>query len=208
PLLKKASEQDPENMRLHMDLGYAYQAQRQYDEAGKEFELVARQPGEFQEQAKGAIKTLRDSEETVRAAADARQGALVQQAYAALSAGNKPLARKRFVLVLSNDPRNKTALKQLGFLDLEEGKLRGAAQNFETVRSLDPQDYFAALQLGYVYQRLKDGDKAREAFTAALGSSDEKIHSAAQSALGPVAGPEQASRGPETLEAPQVPPTR
>ena len=178
--LAAASAQDSENKRLHMDLGYAYQALRDFSKAESEFQAVAKEPGEFQMQAESALAVLQNVRQTPK---DSKQARTLKEGYDALNQGNKTLARQRFESALAADPRNPAILKQLGFLDLSQGKVQSATKRFEAVRSAEPNDHFAALQLGYLYQRQRKTAQAQEAFNAALGSSDPQIHAAAQAAL-------------------------
>jgi tetratricopeptide (TPR) repeat protein len=182
--LGAASAQDPGNMRLHMDLGYASQALKRYAAAGEQFRLVAEHAGEFQQQAEKALESVTVSTPT-SSAADARQRRLLERGYAALNRGDKAAAAKSFAAAVANDPKDTAALKQLGFIDLDMGRIPEAAANFEAARALEPSDYFVALQLGYTYERLQKTEQAREAFDAALASTDEKIRGAAQAALHP-----------------------
>lgn len=178
--LSIASEQDPANQRLHMDLGYAYQALKDYPKAGSEFQTVAQEPGEFQIQAQSALQVVQTTQATPNNSKEAR---MMTQAYGALATGNRTLARQRLEAVLAQNPQNVSALKQLGFLELSQGKVSAAAQRFEAARQADPNDYFASLQLGYIYQRQRKTPQAQEAFNAALASPDPQIHGAAQAAL-------------------------
>ena len=179
--MKSASEQEPGNMRLRMDLGYVLQSIKDHKGAAAEFAAVAREPGEFQAQASAAQKAAED-------AAGADRGRLLDEGYAALKRGDRKAARRSFEGAVERDPKDAAALKQLGFLSLEQGRLEEAAASFAAATEADPSDHFAALQLGYVYQRLKRTEEAREAFAAALDSVDPKIHEAAQAALKPAAG--------------------
>lgn len=182
--LAAASAQDPSNMQLHMDLGYVYQARNQRESAQTQFKIVAARPGEFQEKAQEALKVVAAGPAPA-SKEELRQRRLREQGYSALTAGNKAAARKAFQAAVANDPKDEAALKQLGFINLDEGALSAAAANFEAIRALEPSDYFVALQLGYTYQRLQKKEQAHEAFSAALGSSDAKVHDAAQAALEP-----------------------
>jgi Tfp pilus assembly protein PilF len=202
--LKAASVQQPENLRLHMDLGYALQAAKDLKGAEAEFRLVAKEPGEFQEQAAAALKIVESVLSPGQTAASfAEQDKLIKQGYAALRQGDRAKARARFRQVLEIDGRNLAALKQVGYLDLEDGKLAEAAEAFELVAKIQPQDYTAALQLGYIYDKLHDDAKARESFGRALASSDAKTHDAAAAAL-------KAGGGVDVLEsgAPESAPVR
>ena len=67
--LKSAVSQDPDNMRLHMELGYARQSINDFKGAAGEFEIVSKEPGEFQEQAKTALKTVLAQSEPGRSGA-------------------------------------------------------------------------------------------------------------------------------------------
>ena len=183
-----ASAQDPSSMRLHMDLGYALQALKKFDAAGSEFGVVAKEPGEFQEQAQKALEALKGAADSAASAADAKQQRVLQDGYAALSRGDRIAARRKFEAAVKADPKSAAAQKQLGFLDLQQGKPEEAAAHFEAARAVEPNDYFIALQLGYTYQRLQKKDEARGAFRAATASSDPKIHDAAVAALEPTQG--------------------
>jgi Flp pilus assembly protein TadD len=184
---KRACALDSRNMKLRMDLGYALQQTRDYRGAQAEFALVAKEPGEFQNQAESALNTTRNLEAAAVSTKDAKQAALLEKGYAALREGNRQLARSRFQAVLARDPKDAAALKQIGYMNLEDGRLREAARNFSAARAVDPEDQFITLQLGYVYQRLDRPEQAREAFTAARESSDPKIRAAAEAALSPSA---------------------
>jgi len=180
--LASASAQDPENMRLRMDLAYVQQARKRYAEANEQFQIVASKPGEFQEAAQAASLEIH----RLLAAgnpAEAKRRQAMERGYAALNRGAKAAARKEFAAVLAADPKDEAARKQLGFLNFEAGRYAEAAADFEAVRAIRPNDYLVVLQLGYAYERMKKQEQAREAFSAALVSTDAKIHDAAQSAL-------------------------
>lgn len=129
--LALASAQTPDDMRLRMDLAYAWQELKRPVAAAKEFEVVAAAPGEFQMQAR----------------------------------------------------------RQLGYAHLAAGRLPEAAAQFEAVRAAQPLDGVVALQLGYAYSRMKNFEKAREAFGAAAVSGDLTVSQAAQAALKTIAEP-------------------
>jgi tetratricopeptide (TPR) repeat protein len=177
-----ASEQDPENMHLRMDLAYAAQSAKKPALAAEQFAVVAAKPGEYQAAAQAAVAAV-----GVQAApVDGNQvehRRIMEQGYAALNRGEKATAAKAFEAAVVNDPTDAAPLKQLGFLDLDAGRVEAAAKRFEAARVLQPTDDFVALQLGYTYERLQQKDRAREMFTAASASSDEKIRVAAQAAL-------------------------
>jgi len=178
--LQAASAQDPENKRLHMDLGYAYQSIKDLNRAENEFQTVAKEPGEFQTQAQSALTAIANGRQS---GVDSKQSRLLEEGYAALNKEDKALARQRFEAALAQDPQNTVVLKQLGFLDLSQGKTASAAKRFEAVRAIDSNDYFASLQLGYIYQRQRKIQRAQEAFNSAVASPDAQIHGAAQAAL-------------------------
>jgi Tfp pilus assembly protein PilF len=181
---KAALAQDPGNMRLHMDLGYVYQSQKDFAAAGREFELVAQEPGEFQAQAQAAARVLKDAAEAGKPS-DQGQRRRLEQGYAALRQGNRAFARKQFEAALRSDPRNAAILRQLGHMSLEAGDLPAAAERFEAARKLQPDDGFVSLQLGYIYQRMNKKEPSAEAFRSALASPDAKIQAAAEIALKP-----------------------
>lgn len=180
--LAAASAQDPDNMRLRMDLGFVLQALKRYGAANEQFQAVAEKPGEFQEAAQAAALEIHRQLAAV-SPAEAKRRKAMERGYAALKRGDRTEARKAFVSAAAMDPKDDAARKQLGFMNFEEGKLTAAAADFEAVRALRPNDYLVVLQLGYTYERLKKKEQAREAFSAALVSTDAKIHDAAQSAL-------------------------
>ena len=180
--LAAASAQDPSSMRLHMDLGYAEQAAKKYAAAGDQFQIVAEHKDEFQDQAQKALATVKAPSPAV-IQADAKQRHLREQGYAELKRGDKAAAAKTFEEASIHDPKDAASLKQLGFIHFDAGDLAAAADNFQAVRALEPSDYVVALQLGYTYERLQKKERAREQFSAALASGDEKVHGAAQAAL-------------------------
>lgn len=183
--LAGASEQDPTDMRLRLDLGYARQSAKDYEGASADFAAVASQPGDLQAQAQQALEAAKGA--AAGGPADSKTRRLLEQGYTALGKGDKLTAKKRFEAAAAADPKDASALKQLGYMNLEEGKLKAAAANFEAARAIDANDYFVALQLGYTYNRLRRKDQAKEAFNAALASTDAKIHDAAVAALNPPA---------------------
>jgi tetratricopeptide (TPR) repeat protein len=193
--LSAASAQDPDNMRLRMDLGYVLQAQKRYAAANEQFQAVAEKPGEFQEAAQAASVEIHRQLAAVDPA-EAKHRKTMERGYAALKRGDRMEARKAFASAAAMDPKDEAARKQLGFMNFEEGKLTAAAADFEAVRGMRPNDYLVALQLGYTYERLKKKEQAREAFSAALVSTDAKIHDAAQTALQASGG--QAAPAPAT----------
>jgi tetratricopeptide (TPR) repeat protein len=180
---KAAASQDPADQRLRMDYAYALQGEGDLDAASVEFASLAGQQGEFQAAARVAL----ESAQTASSAkpADSKVRGLLERGYAALSRGDKASARTQFEAALKLDSANTAALKQLGFLNFDAGRLLAAAGNFEAARAVEPDDYLTALQLGYTYAKLRKGEEAREAFTAASASSDAKIHDAAVAALNP-----------------------
>jgi tetratricopeptide (TPR) repeat protein len=193
--LGAASDQDPSNMRLRMDLGYALEAQKQNDAAVVQFSAVAKEPGEFQDQARKELANIQGPADGAGAAGDVQQQRALQDGYDALERGDKAAARAKFESVLRDDPKNTSAQKQLGFMNLDDGKNAEAAANFAAALAVAPTDYFIALQLGYAYQSLDKNDAAHAAFAAAAASTDPKIHDAAVAQLGAAQG-ESASAAP------------
>jgi Flp pilus assembly protein TadD len=180
--LRSASAQDPENMRLRMDLAYALQTVKRPDDAAVQFRYVAEHVGEFQAQAQKALDATA-GQAPAETPAGAKQRRMREQGYGALRRGDKVAAAKAFRSAIASDATDAAAFKQLGFLNIEAGRYSEAASNFESARALQPTDLFVALQLGYTYDRLQKKDQAREAFGAAAASDDEKIRTAAQAAL-------------------------
>lgn len=178
--LGQASAQDPGNLRLRMDLGYARAALNDPAGAAEQFRVVAAEPGEFQERARKELQSL-----GAEAQAQSRTGhrKTVNEGWAALRRGDRAGARRKFEQALALEPKDAGVLKQVGFLDLHDGKVESAVRNFETARSLDAGDHFIALQLGYLYDRMGEKARSRDAFISALASPDEKIHAAAKAAL-------------------------
>jgi Tfp pilus assembly protein PilF len=194
--LGAASEQDPANMRLHMDLGYALESAKQLDAAGAQFGVVAKEPGEFQDQAQKALQGIKDATDGAASTADAQQQRILQDGYDALERGDKVAARRKFEAAVKADPKSAAAQKQLGFINLDDGKNEAAARNFAAALAAAPSDYFIALQLGYTYQSLDKKDEARDAFKAAAASSDPKIHDPAVAQMNS-SQDESASASPE-----------
>lgn len=176
-VLDSLVEEDPSDMRLRMEKGYARQALGELGPAADEFNLVAREPGEFQEPAQKALTELA-SESTPEAKA-ARAEALLNEGYDALRQGRDKAAQERFQQALLAEPGRTEIQKQLGYMNVAKGDLRTAARDFEGVHVLEPDDYEAALQLGYLYDSLHDDAGAEKAFTAALRSPDREIGEAA-----------------------------
>jgi len=166
--------------RARMELGYARQAAGNFPAAADDFELVAREPGEFREQAAAAIRALREGG---TAAGDIHRASLIDAGYDALRQGENEEAREKFDLALAADPRRPDLTKQLGYMSMEEGDLAGAARSFEGVRRLDPDDCSAALELGYLYFRLHNDVKSEKAFESAEWCPDFKTRQAAAAAL-------------------------
>jgi len=186
--LRAASAQDPENMRLHMDMGYVMESLKDANGAAYEFELVAKEPGEFRSQAQTALKMMKESSAAVvKTPVNSKQKKLLEQGYAALRSGDNTMARRSFEAALKNDPQNTAILKQLGYLSLQEGNLISASEKFETARHQEPNDAFVALQLGYIYGRLNKKEQAAAAFKFAMASPDAKVSAAAEAALKPAA---------------------
>ncbi|UPT75142.1 MAG: hypothetical protein M0D55_05375 [Elusimicrobiota bacterium] len=123
-----AAASDPGNKRARMELGYARQAAGDFTAAADDFALVAREPGEFQEQAQGALKAL---QEGGTSASDSTRQTLLDAGYEALRKGENAEAREKFKLALASDPGREEIAKQLGYMSLAEGDLAGAARDFE-----------------------------------------------------------------------------
>lgn len=180
--LAAASTRDPENMRLRMDLAYAYQGAKKHGEAEDQFRIVASKPGEFQAAAQAAAKEaarLRAGE----GPEGAKRRARLQKGYAAVGRGDKPAARAAFEALIAADPKDAEARKQMGYINFEDGRYADAAADFEAALAAEPNDHVTALQLGYTFEQMKKPEQARASFTAALQSGDEKIREAAKNAL-------------------------
>jgi Flp pilus assembly protein TadD len=175
--LDRAIDDEPNDMRLRMDLGYARQACGETDSAADEFRLVSYEPNEFRDQARSALDGLKAE------APETRRDDLLNTGYDALRRGDEKTAREQFELSLTADPRQTEVYKQLGYMSLAQGDLKKAAEDFESARHLSPMDYATEMQLGYIYDSLYNWSKAEEAFTAARLSPDEKVHEAAEAAL-------------------------
>jgi Tfp pilus assembly protein PilF len=180
-LLDAAIEQEPANMRLRMERGYARQALGDLAPASDEFAAVAREPGEFQEQARAALAAVNAQDGD--AARKVRVDAVLNAGYDDLRRGDKAGASDKFKAALELDPGRVEIAKQLGYMSMADGDLAAAAKRFAGVSILQPQDYATALQLGYIDDSLHNEADAQKAFAAALASPDPKIHDAASAAL-------------------------
>lgn len=172
-------KKDPENHAAVTELAYLNAGAKKWNSAAKWFEKAVAQDGENGRlrmdygYALQALKKPAEAAAQFQAAAD-KPGEFQEAAKAALAAvGTAPAAVDA----------ETQKLKERGYALLKKGDLEGAARVFEGVRAKSPEDFVVALQLGYTYDKLQKKDLAREAFTAALGSGDAKIHDAAQSAL-------------------------
>jgi len=179
-------DEEPGDMRLRMERGYARLALGERAAAADEFGLVAREPGEFQAQARSALREI-GSEETPEAR-DARRDALLNQGYEDLRKGEKREARAKFKAALLEDPSRTEVVKQLGYMSMADGDLLDAVKELEGAHHLAPLDYVTALELGYIYDSLHDEAGAERSFAAALPSPDPKTRQAAASALKNIRG--------------------
>ena len=180
-LLDAAIEEDPSNTRLRMERGYAREALGDLAAASDEFTAASRTPGEFQDQARAALKELdAQSSDTARAL---REDALLNAGYDDLRRGETAEARERFKMALAANPGRTEVAKQLGYMSMADGDLAAAAANFAGIHRLAPEDYETALQLGYIYDSLHNEAAAAKSFAAALPSPDQQIHDAAAAAL-------------------------
>lgn len=175
-----AASADPGDKRARMELGYARQSAGDLSAAADDFELASREPGEFQEQARAALKALREGGTS---AGDVQRDSLLDEGYDALRKGENEAAREKFRLALAGDPRRPDIAKQLGYMSLEEGDFAGAARSFEGASGLAPDDCVATLELGYIYARLHNDAKAEKKFSEALWCPEKKAREAAAAAL-------------------------
>ena len=170
----------PEDLRARMELGYARQASGNFSAAADDFELVSRSPGEFQEQARVALKSLREGATEMNAV---QRDSLLDAGYEALRRGQNGVAREKFARALDSDPQRPDIKKQLGYMSLEEGDLAGAARSFEAARSIAPDECAGALELGYIYARLHNDAMAEKAFASTEWCPDAKVRAAGAAAL-------------------------
>lgn len=177
-LLGELLDGSPSDARLRMELGYAREALGDRAAAADEFALAAKEPGEFQEQARAALAGLAAGP-TPEAGGDA----LSNQGYERLRKDDPAAAREKFTMALRSDPGRTLIAKQLGYMSLAEGDGAGAAARLEGVRRLEPRDYQTALELGYIYDSLHDEAAAERSFAAALPSPDPGVQAAARRAL-------------------------
>lgn len=179
-------EEDPGDMRLRMERGYARQSAGSAAAAADEFTLVARSSGEFQAQALEALTVL-EAEASPAARTSAVDG-LLDAGYDALRKGGTAEAREKFDRALLADPGRTSVRKQLAYMSLASGDPVQAAERFEGVRRLTPLDAQTALELGYVYDSLHDKPGAVRSFTAALKSPDPEVRATAAAALTALGG--------------------
>jgi Flp pilus assembly protein TadD len=180
-LLDSAIDADPGNPRLRMERGYARLELGELSAASDEFSSVAREPGEFQEQALTALKGLEG--QTTDSARKARVDAILDQGYEDLRKKDNAAARAKFTEALAADPERTEVAKQLGYMSMADGHLAEAARDFAGVHTLAPQDAMTALELGYIYDGLHNEAAAEKSFAAAQTSPDPKIRNAAEAAL-------------------------
>lgn len=173
-------DETPGDARLRLQLGYARLELGDRAAAADEFALAAREPGELQEQARQALKSL---EEEPPEAAGIRRDALLNAGYADLRREDGGAAREKFEQALLADPGRTMIAKQLGYMSAAEGNAAEAAARLEGVRRLDPGDHLTALELGYLYDSLHEEAAAERSFAAATAASDPRIRAAAQKAL-------------------------
>lgn len=184
--LSRLLDDEPGDMRLRMERGYARQAAGAYLAAADEFALIAREPGEFQAQALEAIKVVQS--QSSAAGQDMNVRGLIDAGYDDLRRGERGGAREKFDRALLAEPGKTSLSKQLAYMSLADGDLIRAAARLEGVRRLSPLDYQTALELGYVYDSLHDKPGAIRSFTAALGSPDPEVRETATQALRALGG--------------------
>lgn len=185
--LNKLIDDEPGDMRLRMERGYARQAAGALPEAADEFALIAREPGEFQAQALEALKVV--NAQSTEAGRDMAVRGLIDAGYDDLRRGYRGEARDKFDRALQAEPGKTHLSKQLAYMSLADGDLVRAAERLEGVRRLAPFDYQTALELGYVYDSLHDKPGAVRSFSAALASPDPEVRATATEALRALGGP-------------------
>lgn len=179
-LLGVLLDETPADARLRLQLGYARLELGDRAAAADEFALAAREPGELQEQARSALRSL---QEDPPEAAGIRRDALLNQGYEDLRRDDAAAAREKFLMALRADPGRTLIAKQLGYMSAADGDAAEAAARFEGVRLLEPRDHLTALELGYLYDSLHDEAAAERSFAAAVQSPDPRIRAAARKAL-------------------------
>jgi Tfp pilus assembly protein PilF len=175
-LLSALLDETPADARLRLQLGYARLELGDRAAAADEFALAARDPGELQEQARGALSGLAANAPAGGAADDS----LLNQGYADLRRDDAAAAREKFTMALRADPGRTLIAKQLGYMSMAEGDMGAAAERLKGVRLLEPRDYQTALELGYIYDSLHDEAAAERSFSEALPSPDPAVRAAAQ----------------------------
>lgn len=180
-LLGTVIDEEPDDVRLRMERGYALFALGDMPAARDEFASVANRGGEFAEQAAAALKAV--DAESSDAALAWRRDAILDEGYAALSAGRASDARSRFLRALDADPTRVDLHKQLGYMSIHEGDMKGAAESLESARRMNPQDYMTALELGYVYAGMNRHAGAEKNFRYALASPDPEVREKAEAGL-------------------------
>ncbi|HEX4047796.1 MAG TPA: tetratricopeptide repeat protein, partial [Elusimicrobiota bacterium] len=115
-LLDAAIDENPGDPRLRMERAYARQALGDFAAAADDFTAVAREPGEFQERARGELKALES--QSADAALKARVEAFLDAGYDDLRRGDKAGARAKFEAALSEEPGLTEVAKQLGYMSM------------------------------------------------------------------------------------------
>lgn len=180
-LLGTVIDEQPDDMRLRMERGYALYASGDLPAARDEFTAVAARGGEFETQAIEAAKAV--EKENTDAALAARRDGILDRGYEALRRGENERARENFSSALAADPTRVDLHKQLGYMSIAEGDMDAAARSLESARRLQPRDYMTALELGYVYAGMNRRAGAEKAFRFALESPDPEIRRKAEAGL-------------------------
>lgn len=180
-LLGSVIDEEPDNMRLRMERGYAHYAAGDVGAARDDFSAVAARGGELAPQAREALQAV-EAASTEEALASRRDG-ILDQGYKALNKGESRKARERFAAALSADPTRVDLHKQLGYMSIAEGDMAAAARSLESARRLQPRDYTTSLELGYVYAGMNRRAGAEKAFRFALESPDPEIRRKAEAGL-------------------------
>lgn len=127
-LLGALLDETPADARLRLQLGYARLELGDRAAAADEFALAAREPGELQERARSALRSL---QEDPPEAAGIRRDALLNQGYEDLRRDDAAAAREKFLMALRADPGRTLIAKQLGYMSAADGDAAEAAARLE-----------------------------------------------------------------------------
>ncbi len=169
--------------QLALQIGYILAVLKKSQEAREYFALAARSnDAKIKNEAVKALNVLSGAGTPTAEPKDTETTTTLLNQYYSIKKNNPVAAKEILLKILTIEPANITANKELAYTELGQGNFEQAVSYFKKVYETKPEDEIA-LQLGYILANLNKMQEAQLYFAKASNSTDRTIRKKSLAAL-------------------------